>query len=426
MVTGRLKGSHPNPMNTYFERYAYPIKLFDQPVSASLKISVVIPCFNEPDILSSLNSLNNCHPVAGVEVIIIVNEPYFCDDEISDQNSKTLGEIEDWKQYTKLNFNLLNYHLIAPEKDAGVGLARKVGMDEAARRFEKIDQTNGIICCFDADSTCAPNYLEAIYQHFFNNNQRPHGGAVHFEHVFPMDDDLREGIIQYELHLRYYVSALRMIGYPFAHQTVGSSMVVRADIYQKVGGMNKRKAGEDFYFLHRLMPTGNFIDIKNTSIYPSARVSDRVPFGTGKAMEKWQNVYQSYYPTYNLASFCDLKKLFSKTEAFYMLKEDNYIYLLENLPLSIKKFLDHNNFKDVVNRLNRQSNSLPSFIKKWYQYFDGFRVLKFIHFSRDNFYEEMPVSSQAAKLGKILWPSETIKLTTTTEWLSFYRQKDKS
>jgi len=35
-------------------------------------------------------------------------------------------------------------------------------------------------------------------------------------------------IAAYELHLRYYVQALRYAGFPHAHHTVGSCLAVRA------------------------------------------------------------------------------------------------------------------------------------------------------------------------------------------------------
>ena len=412
-------------MNTYFERYAYPLELFTTSPQDSLKISVVIPCYNEPDILTTLNSLNDCIPVTGIEIIIIVNEAENCNQDIKEQNQATLSQINLWKNNNKLNFTLLTYHLIAPKKDAGVGLARKVGMDEAARRFEEINNRGGVICCFDADSTCAANYLESVNQHFYANKLKPHAAAVYFEHSLPKDARQKEGIIQYELHLRYYVHALRLVGYPYAHQTVGSSMIVRSDIYQKVGGMNKRKAGEDFYFLHRVMPTGNFIDITDTIIYPSPRISDRVPFGTGKAMDKWQNEKPTAYLTYNLQSFKDLKIFFSQTEAYFKINTSEFHELLRHLPESIKSFLASIEFKNEVVRLNSQSNNLSTFINKWYQYFDGFMVLKYLHYARDQYYENRAVINEAASLAELLWPLEVNKCVNAINWLTYYRQKDK-
>jgi len=412
-------------MKTYFERYANPITLFNDPPANSLKISIVIPCYNEPDIISSLVSLNNCKPVVGVEVIVIVNEEETCNDEVKQQNRITLAQIETWKNKTSLNYSLLTYHLIASARDAGVGFARKVGMDEAARRFERANCDNGVICCFDADSTCAANYIESVSRHFPINSPKPNGATVYYEHSLPDDNSLKEGIIQYELHLRYYVNALRLIGYPYAHQTVGSSMIVRSGIYQKIGGMNKRKAGEDFYFLHRVMPTGNFIDIKDTVIYPSARISDRVPFGTGKAMHKWQQENSTDYLTYNLLSFQDLKNLFIKSESFFELKLNEVEEQVNKLPVSIRSYLKNNEFDKALMRINSHSKNRATFINKWYQYFDGFRVLKYLHYARDNYYENKPVLGQAAALAQLRWPTETTKYVTAADWLSFYQHKDK-
>ena len=89
-------------------------------------------------------------------------------------------------------------------------------------------------------------------------NPRSPGCSIYFEHPLhgPLEPKVYEAIAAYELHLRYYVQALRYAAFPYAHHTIGSSMAVRADAYAKQGGMNKRQAGEDFYFLHKIIPLG--------------------------------------------------------------------------------------------------------------------------------------------------------------------------
>ncbi|MEN8249232.1 MAG: glycosyltransferase [Bacteroidota bacterium] len=412
-------------MNTYFERYAYPEILFTDEPDQSLSISVVIPCFNEPDITPTLNSLNNCTSVPGVEVIIIVNEPDNCNEEIRKQNLVTIQEIEKWRAQTDTNFKLLVHHLVARKKDAGVGLARKVGMDEAARRFETVKNPKGVICCFDADATCEPNYLVSIQHHFVMPAKRPHGASIYYEH--DIDDEIplmSNGIIQYELHLRYYSHALAYTGFPYPFQTVGSSMVVRSDIYQKIGGMNKRKAGEDFYFLHRVMPTGNYINIKDTVIYPSARISDRVPFGTGKAMQKWQEENPEEYYTYNLHSFTDLKQLFSKRNDFFSSTKETTDALISSMPESIQSFLQDEAFESIIVRLKKQSTNLVNFEKNWFHFFDGFKVLKFLHFARDHYHPNKPVKEEAGELVSPTNMEAKATKESARDWLLFYREQD--
>src|SRR4029434_9989987 len=99
--------------------------------------------------------------------------------------------------------------------------------------------------------------------------------------------EIYKAIAAYELHLRYYLQALRTAGFPHGYHTIGSSMAVRARTYMEQGGMNRRQAGEDFYFLHKLIPLGGFTELNSTTVYPLPRPSNRVPFGTGRAVSEW-------------------------------------------------------------------------------------------------------------------------------------------
>ena len=63
----------------------------------------------------------------------------------------------------------------------------------------------------------------------------------------------REAIMKYELYLRYYRLALEYTGHPHAYHCIGSAFAVRTLDYVAQGGMNKRQAGEDFYFLQKLI-----------------------------------------------------------------------------------------------------------------------------------------------------------------------------
>ena len=61
-------------------------------------------------------------------------------------------------------------------------------------------------------------------------------------------------------------------------------MAVRAHAYARQGGMNRRQAGEDFYFMQKLVDGEQVENIAEATVFPSARLSHRVPFGTGKAL----------------------------------------------------------------------------------------------------------------------------------------------
>jgi hypothetical protein len=369
------------------------------PPQQDLSIIVVIPCFNETQLIKSLESLNSCDlPNGWVEIITVINSSEISSNKIIETNTKTLELAQQW---TALNAkNRISYYFIdannLPDKDAGVGWARKIGMDEAVIRFEQINK-DGIIACFDADSTCASNYLVELEKHFQFHPKSP-ACSIHFEHPLQGNEFSQENhqaIEAYELHLRVYKNALQFCGFPFAFHTIGSSMAVKSKAYQKQGGMNKRKAGEDFYFLQKMMVLGNFTELKTTTIYPSPRVSDRVPFGTGRAMQNYLSNEQKNYTTYAIESFLDLKQFVEQLDNLY-----NSTIL--ELPVSVSEYLKTISFDENLHKIRQNSTSLIHFKQLFFNWFNAFKVLKFVHFVRDNYYADVDVFVAANELLKQL------------------------
>ena len=224
-------------MSIYLERYAYSSLGIEKPTNPTTGLIIVIPVFNERHTTKALDSLmNSSLPKANTEVLIVINQSVDCDANIAKQNNNTLLTIESWIANNHKNGIQFYVTKIAlPKKHAGVGLARKAGMDEATRRFEKTGNKKGIILCYDADCTCSENYIKEVYNSF--ERLQLNGASIHFEHSFNTLDALeREGIIQYELHLRNYVNSLRKAGYPYAFHTIGSSMaeIGRASCRERV------------------------------------------------------------------------------------------------------------------------------------------------------------------------------------------------
>jgi len=354
------------------------------PAREGTGIIVVIPCFNEPDIIKTLNSIDQCEPpTCAVEIIIVINHSELSKKPVKELNIKTSKEIREWIA-AKRKFN---YHIIQAfdlrEKKSGVGIARKIGMDEAVRRFDSISSSNGIIVCLDADCSCSPNYLCEIYKAF--SDQKAKTGLAYFEHdINSPDESLNDAITNYELHLRYYVQALRLAQFPFAYHTVGSCISVTSDTYQKQGGMNSRKAGEDFYFLQRVFPLGNVKSLTKAVIRPSARPSDRVPFGTGKAVRDILQRNNHDYLTYNPRTFIDFQSFNQSLGQLW--HSDSMNDFLQNQPKSINQYLSCINFKATTQKLKDNSTSQEVFLQSVYNWMNGFKALKLVHFARDRFY----------------------------------------
>ena len=364
--------------------------------------SLVIPCYDEPTLLPCLASLRNCHPPPlPVEVIVVVNAPAGAPKEIIDTNRRTYEEALEWigkNSIPWLHFDVLNFPGMPP-KNAGAGLARKTGMDLALHRFEEWGQPDGIISSLDADTLVDRNYLNNIQQ-LFIDYPACNACNVFFEHpvhgdAFP--PEVYRAIIQYELHLRYYVQSLRFAGFPYAFHTIGSCFSVRTSAYARQGGMNKRKAGEDFYFLHKLMPLGGFFELNSTCVYPSPRPSHRVPFGTGPFISKYIINKEQEWQTYHLDAFRDLKIFFDKTGLFYHAGHPVIRKVCESLPCSIREFLSGQVTEKLV-EINRNSTSPVTFRKRFFAWFNAFKVLKFLNFAHEHYYSRIPVSRAVGEL----------------------------
>ncbi|MCP3932607.1 MAG: glycosyltransferase family 2 protein [Bacteroidetes bacterium] len=399
--------------------------------SPNLGIIVVIPSYLEDYLLLSLMSLKRCAlPSCDVEVIVVINNSEKEPEAAKMKNYQIGQQAEQFalkNRNPRLKFHVL-FHTELPNKHAGVGLARKIGMDEAVWRFEKIGNSRGIITCFDSDSRCDLNYFQAIENHF-KKHPKTKAGSIYFEHPLigaDFETEIYEGIILYELHLRYYINAQKFAGFPFAIQTIGSSMAVRSDAYRQQGGMNKRKAGEDFYFLHKFTPLGNFSEIKSTRVIPSPRISQRVPFGTGKAMQEIVKTGGNYL-TYAPESFVDLKHFLGRVETLYTLSLEETEDWLESLPLSIQKFLRENHFIKRLQEIKKNTVHSKSFRNRFYRWFNAFMLMKYVHFARDNYYPNVDVHQAAKWLAGIIssFPPDELKTYSPKDILLYFRQLDR-
>jgi len=385
-------------IENYFKRFANSKPLIESGMDSTCQMILVIPCHNEPDLIGTLESLIDCQtPSFQVEVIVVVNQKVGSQASIfGKQNSETIEAFKVWNE--KLQNKALKFHLIEaldmPAKHAGVGLARKIGMDEALRRFQSIER-DGTIVCLDADCHVSKNYLTAIAKEFSDSSAGL--GEVHFEHQFELETDpnLKAGIINYELFLHYYVEGLKKAGFPYAIQTIGSCMLVKASTYAKHGGMNKRKAGEDFYFLHKIIPHEEFMEVASATVYPSCRTSDRVPFGTGKAQQDWLDQETKAYLTYDPKIFYELESLFNSVESLFQNDIDTVISELPEVP---RDFINHHSFIDKIDLIKSNCKDLAQFQKQFYIWFDGFLCMKFVHFVRDNYYENIPIERAVSDL----------------------------
>ena len=382
------------------ERTLFPQEIKEAP-DDNTGIIVVVPAYNEPEIVRLLDSLSKCRePLCKVEVIIVINAPENATGESIENNIKAFNDIESWKKqnghcFFQLFAFVVGHHSI---KNWGVGLARKTGMDEAVRRFNSINRPDGVILNLDADCTVDHSYFLAVYNELLIRNDRS-ACSIYFEHPLSagfFNENIIRYITLYELHLRYYYQGLAYSGFPYVFHTVGSAIAVKAISYIKAGGMNRRQAGEDFYFIQKLVPAGGYFNLNSTTVYPSPRVSSRVPFGTGASMGKMSFGNSTSLLTYNNASFEELKKFFNMIDSFFENPDLRECYAM--IPDGLKLFIAETELSGEIAELKNNTSGLVSFKKRFFGWFNMFRIVKYLNFVHKEFFEKVPVEVAAYKL----------------------------
>lgn len=343
----------------------------------------------------TLQSLAQAHRHAlNVEIYLLINAKDTDSPEILAKAESQYRMLSSSEKVKGLSCKVYIFKQIMKGKHAGVGTARKLLMDTAFCRFQQLG-LNGVIVNLDADTIVDQNYFTEISAFFSETDSD--AASIFFEHRLK-EDESDDAIIQYELHLRYFLNMQRLICLPYAFQTIGSAMAVRSSSYAKEGGMNVRQAGEDFYFLHKYSKNLSLADITNTSVHPSSRGSDRVPFGTGKAVNDHYASAEVERKSYNPESFIALGEWLNPVEA----------QLTKSVPEPIwpkckilNDFLLKMDYEANLNRICRSSNQEHR-IKTFYAWFNAFMLFKYLHYARDNGRDSLLISSCLDKLSEMI------------------------
>jgi len=379
----------PAEVNFYLDKYSdshWNLELNHQRL---FKQIVVVPCLAEyQNVITLLKSISENQESILSETLImfVINNSRTASGEIKTDNLKTFDYLKQkyFREEMKINIGIVDAFTNEKsliEKDAGVGLARKIGMDLALKYFNYSNKRKNILICLDADCVVDKNYLSEISVKF--NKRNMFAAYVNFKHRFSEREQINRAIIAYEIFLRYYVLGLQYANSPFAFHSIGSTMVCEYSAYIKVQGMNKKKAAEDFYFLEKLAKIYTIDKINDTTVYPAARQSYRVPFGTGQRVNRFlsgtHNEYELYSP-----------------QIFDVLKQWNGIYLNSELSESkiilnkareincvLYDFLVEKKFEVAFGKIIANSKSMTQLQNQKKMWFDGFSTLKLVHLLRD-------------------------------------------
>jgi len=396
-------------INAYLRKHQLaPLQIRAAP-DPQLGAVVVIPSRDEPQVTRTLASLSACRPPGvGVEVLLVVNGAADADLGERARNARSAALARDFAASARcppgLRIQVLEYPDLAP-REAGVGLARRLGMDEALARLGRVGRADAPIIGLDADCRVADNYLVAIVDHF-RQQPRIKACSIYFEH--PLDGDLAppvyRAIGEYELYLRYFRLGLARAGYPFAHHTLGSCMAVRASAYRASGGMNRRQGAEDFHFLSKLMLLGGFSDLNTTRVYPGARPSQRVPFGTGQAVAR--RLRETSLLVCAPEVFDAIAALVQAVSAWAQ-------QAAVNLEPGVEAYFQARGLTARLAEVRRETASVRAFEKRLYRWLNPLCMVKFANHLSAGRYPRIPVAEAAGRLlggGARAGPRPVLKL----------------
>jgi hypothetical protein len=284
----------------------------------------------------------------------------------------------------------------------GVGFARKLGSDLALSLIHRQRIRSEWIHCTDADVKLPATYFSC--SNALRNTGSKYAALVYpFSHCENLDQAEDGGVFLatqlYELSLRYYVAGMKFARSPYAFHTIGSSMAVSAVHYARVRGFPRREAGEDFYLLNKLAKVGSVLELVQgpdcAAIEIASRRSDRVPFGTGAAVNKITAMEDPFagFRFYDPAVFGLLKLWLQSlpavwqsgstelnTGVFSAQAEDQQPIHLRQALLDCLKTMKTD---QALEHAFRQSGDLDQFSRQMHTWFDAFRTLKLIHALRD-------------------------------------------
>ena len=365
--------------------------------SGAIIIPSLAEAVNLPQTLESL-SRNPAYLLDRFIILIVVNQRADASAAETADNLLTLKSLPLWKRQYGLH-HLFWVEAATPGVELppkqGVGLARKIGLDLALRLLD-YRRDDPLLICLDADTTVQPDYLPAITRHFASSSAG--GASIPYRHRPAPDPAGQSAIDRYELFLRVYVLGLSLAGSPYAFHTVGSAMACRASAYIASGGMNRRLAGEDFYFLQQVHKTSGVAQLSGTVVYPSPRSSHRVPFGTGRAVGDMLAQGEQRLLFYQPAVFSIVGEWLACVAQNPETEAPELLSRAAGISPVLHRFLEQAGFRaswDNLKKNNREGAKLTAAFHGW---FDAFRTMRLIHDLSDQAYPRIAPEGAIAPL----------------------------
>ena len=365
-------------------------------VSSSLaeQQCLLIVVVNQPD-----SAFGQQHSQVQVE---LESDIFALGNELWQQDNLTLIDLSNCKANLQANSAVLvvdRYTKPIPAEQ-GVGLARKIGADLAVELSIRGAIASSWIHSSDADAYLPSNYFSAhlpenLAVTHLNNAKTAVATCCNFYH-YSEQTTIHQANELYETALRYYVAGLHFAQSPYAYFTIGSILSFDIYAYCQARGFPKRSAGEDFYLLNKLAKLGNVVHLPEVTIKLDARPSQRVPFGTGPAVQSIMQLTEQAqdYTYYNPQVFIELKACLHAFNCLWQHREEPEVWF-DSLSELSQQALKSVGILSFITK--QQKANQIQFDKQVIVWFDSFKTLKFIHALRELGLGNIPLEQALAK-----------------------------
>lgn len=334
-----------------------------------MHLHVAIPAIDELDHLPvTLDNLAAQRVDYPFTVYVCVNQPeswWDNPDKIDVcQNNQQL--IKFIRNYPKLPVEIIDKSSLGNgwgDKNHGVGWARRTLFDHIL----SVATAEDVIVSLDADTCVKPEYLQSIGENFENRTLT--AVSLPYYHRLTDDDAANRAILRYEIYMRSYLINLYGISSPYNFTAVGSAIAVRVEALRKIGNITPMKSGEDFYLLQKLRKMAPISNWNAQAVYPAARFSARVYFGTGPAMIKGNEGHWESYPIYHYSLFSSIKDTYLQLAKLYT----------EDFETPFLQFLKEQYRDDKLwVPIRQNSKTLERFERAFHEKADGLRILQYL------------------------------------------------
>ncbi len=399
-------------IDKYLSRHAEPEARLAEKASGAFGHVLVVPAYGERESLFSLLGSVPVGPSGSVLIVVVLNARADSPADVHEANAaarERLGKNLEVSAELSGNpparaFATPGGALVVIDRAAaghylpegqGVGLARKIGNDFVLALHAAGKIASPWIHNTDADVVLPGDYFDQIS----GAAQDAAAALYFFEHRFGSEEDLERAGRLYDIALRYYVLGLAWAGSPYAYESMGSCLTIAPEAYAAVRGFPRKNAAEDFYVLNKLAKVGAIARLDGLPVLLEGRVSDRVPFGTGRAVgdlvasPRRLEGFSLYHPLVfaHLAGWLDVLEAIARSggaidQPFHVLPQDTPFFRADLLQDVLRKLGAFEAVRDAAAK-SRDAETLRRHLHTW---FDAFKTRKLIHALRDGGLPSLP------------------------------------